>query len=270
MVCLPHILKTRQMIRAAKGTCAELTAEGLQAGVLPVVPGQLVRPGEPPNTSFPGADGRQWRGGRLTMVVVRVMTVCGMTQRVASEAEQAAGRSRRQVEMMVRWDAAAAVAASASPTVLTVVRFTFYGRHRRLTASVEAAVRAGSMSQVRQLPGVPIWAAGAGGTTVVVVVVVASASGEVSRAGRLSRRRRDRLLLPLKQALESDDGGGGGGGACEAAAAAAIVAAAAAAAAAVSFAVAVDSLCGADMSGGGGRFSSPVRIRIEDDFSSGR
>ena len=46
----------RQMIRTAKGTCAELTAEGFQSGVLPVVAGELVRSGKSPNTAFPCAD----------------------------------------------------------------------------------------------------------------------------------------------------------------------------------------------------------------------
>ena len=43
-----------EVIGAAEGALAELALEGLVAGVLPHVPAQLVRPGEPPATVLQG------------------------------------------------------------------------------------------------------------------------------------------------------------------------------------------------------------------------
>ena len=46
----------RQVVRTAKGTCAQLAAERLETGVLPVVSRQLVGPSEAPHAALPGAD----------------------------------------------------------------------------------------------------------------------------------------------------------------------------------------------------------------------
>ena len=60
------------MVRSGERPCAEVALEGLEAGVLPVVPGQLVRPGELPLAAFPGA---------LVGLLARVRALVGLQVR---------------------------------------------------------------------------------------------------------------------------------------------------------------------------------------------
>jgi len=55
----------RQVVRAAEAPGAQLAPEGLHARVLPVVPGQLVGPGEAPDAALPRAHVRLLTCGRL-------------------------------------------------------------------------------------------------------------------------------------------------------------------------------------------------------------
>ena len=64
------------MITSGECSLAEVALEGLHAGVLPVVAGQLVRPGEPPVTALPGAAVRLLaRVGPLVGLQVRTLGV---------------------------------------------------------------------------------------------------------------------------------------------------------------------------------------------------